>query len=55
MGWFVCLMLVVGLFIGYNMGYQKAHKTIATECQRLGSFYVGSKTFKCIEIKENQE
>lgn len=51
MSWFAVLMLVIGLFIGYNLGWLKAHNTIATECQRLGSFYVGSKTFKCTEIK----
>lgn len=52
MSWFSILILVFGLYVGYNVGYQKAHSTIATECQRLGSFYVGSKTFKCTEIEE---
>lgn len=55
MSWFAILMLVVGLYVGYNIGWQKAHKTIAIECQRLGSFYVGSKTFKCIKVKEKQK
>ncbi|WBF79541.1 hypothetical protein BNCALIDO_00152 [Aeromonas phage vB_AdhM_TS9] len=55
MSWFSILMVAVGLYVGYNIGWQKAHKTIATECQRLGSFYVGSRTFKCIEIEEKQQ
>ena len=28
-----------------------AHNVIATECKRLGGFYVGSSTFKCEEVK----
>lgn len=52
MSWLAVLMLVIGLVLGYNTGWLKAHNTIATEYQRLGSFYVGNKTFKCVEIKE---
>lgn len=36
MSWFAVLMLVVGLSIGYNVGWLKAHSTIATECQVVG-------------------
>lgn len=54
MSWFAVLMLIIGLFIGYNIGWLKAHNTIATECQRLGSFYVGNNVFKCNEIEENK-
>lgn len=55
MSWFAILLLVIGLLIGYSVGWKNAHKTVATECQRLGSFYVGNKVFKCVEIEEKQK
>jgi hypothetical protein len=46
-------VLFIGLvLIAYRMGWESAHKTVASECRRLGSFYVGSSTFKCIEITQ---
>lgn len=47
---FALLMLVFGTWIGWEW----AHSTIATECERQGSFYVGKKTFKCSEITEHE-
>ncbi len=44
--------LLVGLLIGLFLGWVNAHSTIATECRRLGGFYVDRSTFKCIEIQE---
>lgn len=32
-------------------GWVLAHQTVSTECQRLGAFYVGDKTFECKEKK----
>lgn len=34
-------------FSWYVIGYQKAHYEVATECERLGGFYVNDKTFVC--------
>lgn len=45
-GVLICLLAAVS----YRFGYEVAHSTIAIECERLGSFYVGNKTYKCIEI-----
>ena len=49
----VVLVALLGLFSGYNWGHQDAHVKIAHECERLGSFYVGGKTFEC-KLKEPQ-
>lgn len=48
-------ILFVGLLcllVGYRAGYEIAHMIIARECERLGGFYVGSKTYKCHLIHE---
>lgn len=39
----VVLMAVILFF----MGWVFAHSTIATECQRLNAFYVGSTVYTC--------
>lgn len=46
---FVIAALIGG--IGALVGYGEAHGTIARECERLGGFYVGSKTYVC-EVKK---
>jgi len=42
------------LFVGYFFGWRSAHITVAMECERLGSFFVGKKVFKCVSITEVQ-
>lgn len=42
-----------GYFFGYGSGWNTAHKHIASECQKLGGFFVGKQTFKCTEIKND--
>lgn len=32
---------------GWYLGYVMAHSEVARECERLGGFYVGRKTFAC--------
>ena len=48
------LAVILTFLIGYEVGRQQAHITVATECTKLGSFYVGDRVFKCTEasIKE---
>ena len=48
------LVVVLAFFVGYKVGWQQAHTTVATECTKLGSFYVGDHVFKCTEalVKE---
>lgn len=45
---FLAMFAAMLIFCG---GWIAAHGTIATECERLGAFYVGSKTFAC-EVKK---
>lgn len=44
--------MMIALILGYTAGWSHAHKTVATECERLGSFYVGDKAFHCNSIEE---
>jgi len=48
----IVLAIVVSLLVGYAWGWGSAHKTVATECERLGSFYVGAKTYHCTKIDD---
>ena len=50
------LICVISFWIGYTVGWIKAHNIVATECIKLGSFYVGNQVFKCTEVstKEHQ-
>jgi hypothetical protein len=42
--------LFVVLCIGFVVGaWSDAHEAVATECKKLGSFYVGSKVYECKE------
>lgn len=40
-----------GLLLAYYVGWLRAHYTVAAECERLGGFYVGSKTFRCVKVE----
>lgn len=44
------LWVVLALLVGIGIGWVAAHGTIATECERLGRFYVGNKTFECRRV-----
>ena len=46
---------LVGIIIGWLLGWLVAHSVIATECRRLGGFYVGTKTYRCVEIVEEKK
>lgn len=41
---------LMGLIIGWVLCHRYTHIMIATECERLGGFFVNNKTFKCHEI-----
>ena len=41
------LWIVLALLFGVIVGWVTAHHTIATECQKLGAFYVGRTVFEC--------
>lgn len=35
-------------------GWYFAHSTVATECERLGKFYVGKNVYQCSKIETNE-
>jgi hypothetical protein len=43
--------LITVFLFGCLIGWVGAHGTVATECERLGSFYVGDTTYTC-KVKE---
>lgn len=48
------LITLVNLLVGFLIGWVYAHSVVATECRRLGGFYVDGAVFKCTEIKEKE-
>lgn len=42
--------LLVGILVGAWFGWTTAHIVVAEECDRLGGFFVGRRTFKCHEV-----
>lgn len=42
------------LMVGIAIGWIWAHHAVATECERLGKFYVGKRTFECVKIEEGK-
>jgi hypothetical protein len=51
----ILLALLIGYIVGRTDGWYRAHECVAKECERLGAFFVGNKTFKCTEITENNK
>ena len=49
------LIVCIAYFLGFCIGKQYAHDTIATECEKLGGFFVGNRTFKCISVSESSD
>lgn len=47
--------LIFGILIGWLYGWLHAHNTVANECKKLGSFYVGKTIFKCAEIEQKDK
>lgn len=48
-----CVLLVALTVAGWTLGYVMAHSGVSRECERLGAFYVGPKTYTC-QIKGGQ-
>lgn len=51
------LLAAIGLiWLGWMLGWRHAHLAVATECERLGGFYVGATVYRCTAIEpEKQE
>ena len=48
-----CVLLSAITFAVWTLGYVMAHSEVSRECERLGAFYVGTKTYTC-QIKGGQ-
>lgn len=46
---FWCIVVAT---LAYGAGWRNAHITVATECERLGKFYVGETVYECTVIKK---
>ncbi len=55
--WQTLFWAAVAFLVGHHFGWQGAHHTVASECERLGGFYVGKTIYKCtaIERPENKD
>ena len=50
-----CFVFLVAFLIGRSSGWTSAHYTVATECGRLGGFYVGKDVYMCSRIVKGDE
>lgn len=41
------LAVLIAAIGGFGFGWDSAHSTVATECNRLGAFYVAKTTYEC--------
>jgi hypothetical protein len=41
--------IVVAVLLGFILGWVAAHSTVARECERIGSFYVGDTVYVCVK------
>lgn len=46
--------LLVGGMVGWFLCHGYVHLMIATECERLGGFFVGEKVFKCVAVVDHK-
>ncbi|ENV33954.1 hypothetical protein [Acinetobacter gerneri] len=46
---------LLGFIIAWYLCHRFTHIMIASECERLGGFFVGSKTYKCHLVTELQK
>ncbi|WP_448869116.1 hypothetical protein [Delftia acidovorans] len=47
--------IILALIVGVAIGWVDAHQTVATECQKLGSFYVGKKVYRCTAVEDRND
>lgn len=50
------LLAMIGLlWLGWLIGWLHAHLAVATECERLGAFYVGKTVYRCTVVEPDVE
>ena len=55
MNWLIVVIVIISLFIGVLYGNVYANVKIASECNKLGTFYVNDDVFHCIKMSESEE
>lgn len=55
MSWFIPGLLLAAFAGGLGVGWFDAHYTVATECEKLGRFYVGERVFECRRVSAGGE
>lgn len=50
----VLLIALIAFLIVKWWGWTEAHHVVATECERLGKFFVGKKVYTCTNIEEKE-
>lgn len=45
------LAIILSFIVGRACGWRAAHEMIATECQRLGKFFVNKNVYECKKVK----
>lgn len=50
----IMLAMVLAFLAGKWYGWVQAHYVVATECERLGKFFVGKKVYSCVKIEEKE-
>ena len=50
----VLLIALIAFLSGEWYGWVQSHHVVATECERLGKFYVGKKVYSCVKIEEKE-
>ncbi|WP_445368844.1 hypothetical protein ACH5Y9_05500 [Methylomonas sp. BW4-1] len=43
----------LAIILAFVIGWEAAHRTVATECKKLGKFYVGNEVFECRKISHS--
>lgn len=51
--WLVSCIITTGTVIFTVVVWEAAHWTVATECKKLGAFYVGETVFEC-KVREGK-
>lgn len=55
MNWLIIVLVFNSFALGALLSWDSAHKDIASECKKLGAFYVGDDVFRCTKITKYGE
>lgn len=55
MNWLVIILVFSSFALGALLSWDSARKDVASECKKLGAFYVGDDVFHCTKIAKHEE